>query len=272
MVGFQRYIDREIPTNLFTERSFCFVNSKSEVMIQVADFISGSWARVWEPEKLSPRADEIADLLLMRSVGVDIWPPRTVRPAKLQQETEPATYLRDSLIRQHCYRLAVNFLEAEGESLEDAVPLAPRVVLEYLLFQAVFGDDMAFVRTSDIIKELESVSGSRVSPYELRSTLIAPLRDAGVIVASGPDGYKIPTCESDLRQFATLAQSIVTPMLHRLSIARNELRAVSSGSVDILAATEFTQLRALVDAQERLNVSAATTPLTPPPPAPVFPP
>jgi hypothetical protein len=253
MDGFQKYVEREITCDLFTDRSFQFTNSKAEVMVQVADIISGSWARVWEPARQSPRSSDIAKLLLSRSVGVDIWPPRQMPRPTFLTETERACGPYDEIIRDYCYRRAVQFLQ-ERESDSEGGPSVRDRVLEYLLFQAQFGDDSAFVSTADIISELEATSGVRVSPYELRRTVVAPLRDAGVIVASGPEGYKIPTCADDMRQFAAHARSIIPSMRHRLGNARNELRGVSFDGLDILAGADFTELRLIVEAYELATV------------------
>ena len=75
------------------------------------------------------------------------------------------------------------------------------------------------------------------------------MRDASVIIASGPKGYKIPTSVSDLRQFVAHAQSIVPRMLFRLKTARDELRLASSGDLDILADKELDHLRKLVECE-----------------------
>src|SRR5262249_36787998 len=152
----------------------------------------GSWARVWEPGKRSPKAGEIANLLATRSMGVEIWPPRNT-PEPLATEREPSVRKNDELVRRYCYRQAVQFLEERRETADGhEQPSAQLEVLRFLLFRVRYGGDRAFVSTDEILEHLGTNAGIPMSKYQLRTTVIAPLRDAGVIVASGREGYKIP--------------------------------------------------------------------------------
>ncbi len=249
MEGFKKYIDDELHPTLFTERTFRFADSREEVLVQEADFISGSWARVWEPSKRSPKAAEMMKLLNTRSVGVEIWPPRPTPEPQLEQ-MEPLSRRHDELVRRHCYHQAVQFLDEHCVPTWNDERLSPQhEVLTFLLFKAGYADDKAFVSTDEILEHLESRAGIHLSKYQLRTTVIAPLRDAGVIVASGPEGYKIPTGENDLIEFAAHAHSIIPPMLSRLSRARRDLQIASLGTLDILE--RFTELRRLVESHDQ---------------------
>ena len=158
----------------------------------------------------------------------------------------------DELVRWHCYRQAVEFLEERHtEDGEHELASAQTVMLLFLLFRVQFVDAMTFVSTDKILEHLAVQAGIRMSKYQLRTTVIAPLRDAGVIVASGPKGYKIPAREADLEEFATHALSIIPPMLSRLSRACRDLKLTSNGTLDILRATKFAELRALVECHDQ---------------------
>jgi hypothetical protein len=158
----------------------------------------------------------------------------------------------DELVRWHCHRQAVEFLEERRTDDGEHEPAsAQTVVLLFLLFRVQFVDEMAFVSTDEISEHLAVQAGIRMSKYQPRTTVIAPLRDASVIVASGPEGYKIPAREADLVEFATHALSIIPPMLSRLSRARSDLKLTSDGTLDILGATQFAELRALVECHDQ---------------------
>jgi hypothetical protein len=79
MKGFVAYVNRELnQLNLFA-RDVIFAKSNEEVVLQVADMVSGSLARVLDPGKRSKEADAILDVIKLRSVGIDVWPPRLPR-------------------------------------------------------------------------------------------------------------------------------------------------------------------------------------------------
>jgi hypothetical protein len=137
--------------------------------------------------------------------------------------------------------------ENESVSKSDEQVRARAELLRFLLFKIKFVDPRGFVSTGEIIDHLASNVGLQLSEHAIRSTVIAPLRDAGVILASGSDGYKIPVCESDLVGFLAHADSMIPPMLARIRRARNDLKMASNGGLDILASSRFGQLRSLVE-------------------------
>lgn len=73
MQDFEKYIDRHVGLreDLFLERTFRFSRSNDEVLLQVADMLSGSLARSIDPVKQSDNAPEILALLAQLSVGVE---------------------------------------------------------------------------------------------------------------------------------------------------------------------------------------------------------
>ena len=63
MLGFKDYVDRELRPELFSRRTFDFAPSTSDVFLQVADFVSGSFARCFRIRRRShpgPRRYSIA--------------------------------------------------------------------------------------------------------------------------------------------------------------------------------------------------------------------
>jgi hypothetical protein len=247
MRGFQSYLEHEIQPNLFAESSFRFADSRDEVLLQVADFLSGSIARALDPKKLSPEAPSILGLVMKRAFAVDTWPPRSL-PAPELFADEVGFTAHDELIRRHCLRQVELFLEQnEAASEVDERVRAQSELLRFLLFKIKFVDRRAFVSTGEIIDHLAANAGLRLTEHAIRSTVIAPLRDADVVLSSGSGGYKIPVCWSDLASYIDHADSIVPPMLNRIRRARKALNMASNGELDILAAPRFDHLRALVE-------------------------
>jgi hypothetical protein len=161
---------------------------------------------------------------------------------------------RDELVRRHCLRQAQLFLERRsskhGDDEDDSIELN---VLELLLFAVQFGDEREYVASYRILERLREEAGLDVNERRLRSA-ISSLRDAGVVIGTSQKGYKIPVSEAEVAEFVAHANSIVPPMLSRVSRARSDLRAASLNRVDILASEAFATLRHMVDALSDLSL------------------
>jgi hypothetical protein len=118
LAGFERSVDRELPIDLFTRKDFSFADSQDEVVLQVADMLSGSLARVLDPGKRSPEASRILALLQKRSLGWEVWPPE-IAP-DVEGMPDGADTAKDAIIRRHCMRQARIFLQKQaGVSLTE---------------------------------------------------------------------------------------------------------------------------------------------------------
>ncbi len=258
MKGFNKYIDARIPPNLFDKRTFKFVNSKDETLLQVADFISGSLARCIDPEKKSTESKAFLEMLAERSVGIEIWPPQSTPDPKefLDNSVEGK---QDEIIRRHCVRQVNLFIERQSMNQDNDELLAQSEVLKLLLFHTLYKNDKAFIPTNKILDYLDTQIGIKLSQYELRSKVISKLRDANVIIASGSKGYKIPISKADIFEFVAHANTIILPMLSRLSRAKKELKLASLGELDILINEDFEQLRKLVEVVEKSPLEVLTS-------------
>ena len=129
MRGFEIYIKKNLSPHLFATRTFKFAPSIGEPLIQVADFISGTLARSLEPNKISPRASDLQKLVADFSIGIKLYPSRRL-PKQLGTGHE-TTCEFDMLVRDHCIRLAEEFLEKTNR--EDEETRIQVAVLDYLL-------------------------------------------------------------------------------------------------------------------------------------------
>ncbi|WP_437763730.1 DUF3800 domain-containing protein [Sorangium sp. So ce281] len=250
MEGFKRYVDRELPPNLFSRRRFEFRSSHSEPFLQLADVISGSIARGVDPKKKSPNSKEILDLVAKRSIGIEFWPPMWVTEPE-QILNDPSQSKHDKLVERHCLRQAKLFLQKIGGTSELSEALqAQAEILQFLLFNIQFVSDSDFVATGAIADRINSSIGLTVTHQQIRY-YVACLRDADVIVASSPKGYKIPVSVADMASFVAHANTIIPPMLKRLARARSELRLASLGELDILRNEHFEILRQLLEAVDK---------------------
>jgi hypothetical protein len=250
MKGFVKYVDGKLPLNLFTRRAFGFASSADEVMLQVADIVSGCWARVLDPKKASPNVAELISLLQRRSVGVEVWPPR------LQPEDAslgPENNARDEVVRRHCLRQAQLFLREHQSDASDDDLMVQIEILNMLLFNVRFGEASRYVATGKILDRIRTQLDISMSQRKLRGA-ISGMRDVGVVIGTSSKGYKLPVCERDIKQYVNHANIIVPPMLARLKRARDDLTLASGGIIDILDRAEFDELRRLVQAMNTGSV------------------
>lgn len=245
MAQFQEYLDRELGLSgsqceLFSEqeKTFRFEKSHLEPLIQVADVFAGTLAKCLNGKA----ALSTIELVRERATGFICFPPQAA-PEGLRAKSEVPRHQdteQDKFVRQYCGQVASDFSVENGEKGELGTACK---VLDYLLQERVSGVER-FVSTSEIREFLRDTYGVEVSEHQFRN-LIGRLRDRGVIVASGANGYKVPTTVDDLESYVALTRNVVLPMIGRLADARTQLMTVSQKRVDILEHDEL--FRALVE-------------------------
>jgi len=144
-------------------------------------------------DNMTKTTEKSAELLAVirqdHAILIDEWPVR-YRPASGTGSVVPGDPADDDLARYSIAR-AEEFIEGH-EGVADDVARAQVVILKRLLYEVRFGDPRAYIPTQALQETLESVGESRDVQW-LRSTVIAQLRDAGVLISSSPQGYKFPS-------------------------------------------------------------------------------
>jgi hypothetical protein len=241
MDNFREYVHTR-QQNLFANPSFDFAESRENVFIQAADFIAGSLARMYDPKKLSPRAKEIHDVLRPKARFVIDWPKRFRPLAPVVR----AASKHDDRVRQHCLARVWDYFEGHDNSGDPDV--AARVeALRCLLFWYDTHGDREWVATGKLTDYLNQKCAEPMSAHHVRSKIIAPLRDCGVMIASSPQGYKIPSCVDDVRSYLEHTQKVVAPMLNRARAAREALLDLTDHELDVLDDPAFAALQEALD-------------------------
>jgi hypothetical protein len=256
MRDFIDYVNDHLPLTLFTRRDISFAKSSDEVMLQVADMVSGSLARALDPRKRSAAADELVALIQKRSLGVEVWPPRGL--PELEPPVEDAESDKDAMVRRHCLRSAHQFLREKAAVANPPEDLRAQFeVLQILMFQVQFADAKEYVPTERIMEKVRVQAGVDLSERQVR-IIVSVLRDAGVVIGRSAKGYKIPIDERDIVEFVAHANTIVPPMLARVRRAKRDLGLASLGKLDILSLPKFRLLRRLIETMEAEEAAAAT--------------
>jgi hypothetical protein len=105
--------------------------------------------------------------------------------------------------------------------------------LRHLLFVVRNVNCSKYVSSAEIIRVLSELSDNKIRRDYLYRKIIAPLRDAGVIISSSSQGYKIPTCLEDIYAYTNQTNSIVGPMLSRVEKCRELILKQTDGDLDI---------------------------------------
>lgn len=250
MQSFCRYVEgkQDMP-DLFGDANFRFQESKQDARIQVADFISGTLARVYDLHKKSPECPDYMHVLKDKLIRIEYY-PKTYETYVLEDSAIAEDYDKD--IAKICFAQAVKFVEHHKDSDEDEIK-AQVIVLKHLLFRFMNNDTRGYIFTRELQEQLKTAGLGPISESTFRMRVIGKLRDQGVIIASSQKGYKIPSKQAELYDFINHDAKIVIPMLSRLKKCRDLIKLGTVNELDLLDHPEYTQLRGYLDGIERLT-------------------
>lgn len=244
MQSFCQYVtSRQDMPNLFGDAKFSFDNSKNDVRIQMADFISGTLAYVFDRHKKSDDAPEYLKILNKKIIRVELY-PKTYDTYVLENSAIAEDY--DVDIAKLCFAQAAKFVEHNADDPDPEIK-AQISVLQYLLFRFMNNDSRGYICTRELKELLSNTELRGISDTAFRARIIGKLRDKGVIIASSQKGYKIPSKQAELYDFINHDAKIVIPMLARLKKCRDLVKFGTANDLDLLGRAEYAQLRAYFD-------------------------
>ncbi|WP_414155017.1 DUF3800 domain-containing protein [Pseudomonas sp. BNK-43-a] len=197
-----RYVD-----DLFgDDQAFQTKSSKDDVLIQVADFFAGSIAQIYEKKTVGDMAEVYKKILREQTLGLLEWPPKF--NSLLAPAMDESSYA-DYQVHQEALRQAGLFIEKAGQYPDEDERLQISI-LDYLRFQSEFVTK-DYIPTAEILAHLGERGFGDLSEQRVRSSGIAKLRDADVIITSTSKGYKIPQTRADINDFMEMASGVVVP-------------------------------------------------------------
>lgn len=243
MEGFIKYVHQNHISNLFNESSFGFVNHQDSLMIQAAGFIAGTLARCYDETVITDQRQNFVDLLHPKLLTIKFWPdvfePYLVRTTSGEQQF-------DSTLAELSVNLANDFLHRKAPSQTPHV-IDQHTCLSYLVFHFRHINATRYISSFEIIEHIKARRGKVVSLHYFQTKVIAPLRDAGVLIASSSRGYKLPASEADLYDFVNHSNTIIEPMLSRIQKFRNQIKMATNGELDVLDRDEYSMIRKVVE-------------------------
>jgi hypothetical protein len=234
--GFVSYIRNKHISDLFNQ-DFVLSNSKSELAVQLADFISGTLGRCYEETKLSESKSTFLEILKSKITVIKFWPNEyshfSFIPDGENEYDETIANLGISLAEQFVKEYEQSGVPAEIDQVNCA---------KYILFYFKNINPSKYVSTLELIGNIESIKGTKVSIHYFRSKVIAKLRDKGILLSSSSKGYKLPSSAKDLFDFVNHSNSYIQPMIDRIIKCRNLIKSATKNNIDILDYEEFKYL------------------------------
>lgn len=225
--GFKDYVYKHQPQkDLFNQYSFMFVNSKASNIVQMADIIAGSIRKQLE----CSTSINALKLFQNKINGKRIDFPRiTEQFYKVRKQSSGF----DRQVYSTAIKSANDYVGKYSKEGGDEDIRLRVLFLKHLIFRIQnIGDE--FIYSKIIIDYLDELSKTKITRNYLYRKIIAPLRDDGVLIASSPSGYKIPTSVKDISIYINQTVSVVGPMLSRVEICRDLLKATTDEAFDIL--------------------------------------
>lgn len=239
MDSFCHYLTSRIKPNLFDDYCFEFGRSCDDVLLQLADFMAGTVAKGFESRRQSPRFDEFVRLLGSKVLRFKRWPgdytdhlERLHKEAGVQYNPEIAA----------CSARLANLYIKQNESNNDIDVSLQVNLLEYLLHKLRFDQPNRYVSAQEIRHHLRIPSA-----HYLRSRVVAPLRDRGVLISSSASGYKIPISEKEIRDFVEFGMTMIEPMVYRLKKCREQIQVATKNDLDVIDGEKNAAWRKLLD-------------------------
>lgn len=225
--GYRAYIRDHRPSlNLFNEYDFDYADSKNSNIVQIADIIAGSVMQnitsAEAPDALRIFSGKIRDIINF---------PKSFVSYDAKTDADPAADAQIYLLADSC---ATNYIE-RNKGVDDEEIRLRVLFLRQLIFTARNNRESHFVYSAEITRSLSSVSEKHVTRDYLYRRIVAPLRDAGVLIASSAHGYKLPTNLNDIYSYVNQTSGVVSPMLSRIGICRDLILKQTDGKLDILA-------------------------------------
>ena len=232
--------NEDIP-DLFGEREFYLEENSHAALIWLAEFINDTISSLYEAEKRKD-APNYLRILDKKIIRIEHYPKDLTD--SVTEKGGTGTY--NNRIIKICQEHMQHFLD-KYKNTEEEDRLNQIIVLKYLSFRFLNFNTGSYISTRELIGNLRYRTGKSVSMQYFRTRIIAKLRDEGVIIASSPKGYKIPSREEELYDFINHGTSIIMPMLARLKKCRDNISQGTDGELDLFANTEYRSLKEYFD-------------------------
>lgn len=242
MLEFKNYVEKNHQRTLFSGIEFKHANSKQSIIIQLADFIAGTIACIYDITRKSEFSDELLNLLKPKITSINIF-PRKLTLNDFDESNFQQTF--DKRISDISFQRIFEFIEKSNSSdlqISDQVTF-----LKLLIWLQRANPKNVYISTKEIMRHLNFTREKPINEEYFRSKIIGNLRDKGILISSSNSGYKIPTSKRDLDSFLNHGKRVILPMLNRIKEARNAIKLATLNELDILEDEKYKELKNLLE-------------------------
>lgn len=234
--SFRSYVEKNRPqANLFNEYDFDYVDSKDELLVQLADMVGGSIGH----SLIDENAPNFQEMLKGKIIATKYFPNIT---EPYWGSVNPNDYKYNRDIYSLAIKCATDFI-TNHKNEQDTESRTRVAFLQYLLFYVNYVNAIQYVSSTQIMTTVQEYTTHKITKNFLFRRIIAPLRDAGVIIASCSKGYKIPISVDDITTYLNQTHTIVSPMLSRVGTCRRLVLQSTDGKLDILDDPAFARYK-----------------------------
>lgn len=242
MLEFKKYVEKNHQRTLFSGIEFKHANSKQSIIIQLADFIAGTIACIYDITKQNEFSDELLSLIKPKVTSINIF-PRKLTLSDFDESNFQQTF--DKRISDVSFQRIFDFIEKSNSSdlqMSDQIAF-----LKLLIWLQRANPKNVYISTKEIMRHLNSTREKPMNEEYFRSKIIGNLRDKGILISSSNTGYKIPTSKRDLESFLKHGNRVILPMLNRIKEARNAIKLATLNELDILEDEKYKELKNLLE-------------------------
>lgn len=242
MRSFKKYVQKNHIRNLFSGSDFNIEKSHNELGVQLADFIAGTLGYIYDETKKSDDSNEFYELIKPKLISLNFF-PKAYNYEEFEESEVFTEY--DEIIAKYCLNRVFDYLDTnEGNS---DIKIDRIQFMKLLLLYHNASHHKKYTTSKEFLKHLNQNRSKKMKEEYFQRKVISGLRDKGIILASGREGYKIPTSVHEIKKFIKHGNSIILPMLRRIEECRDALKFATNNSYDILDEPEFKKLKVLID-------------------------
>jgi hypothetical protein len=248
MGSFKKYLAKRFLPDLFARLDIDFVDSKKNIIVQVADFIGGSITRYFDKTFKSSNSIEFLRILdnEKRIYLLEEFPLST-EPYTISVEKEKSSKF-DRHIEEYTFRNVYRFIHENDDSLDENT--LNQVLCVKILLRHHYFHPNTFLPGYRLREEIDESHSQKLAQHQFHSNIIAGLRDRDIIISSSHDGYKLPASLKDIHSFLNLVNTQFVPLLNRVDSCRNALLRITNHELDILKQDEYKVLYKALEGQE----------------------
>lgn len=242
MLEFKEYVRQNHIRTLFEGSEFFVNESGKELGVQVADLIAGTLGYIFDEHKKSSYSEEFLKIISDRVISINHFP----KVYKLNEyfEVNNTDVLYDQAITELSLRSIFDYLDktsSETQQKQDSINF-----LKVLVRYHESNHYKNYTTSQEFIQHLNVNRESKLGKEQFVN-MVGGLRDIGILIGSSREGYKIPTNHYEIKKYVQHGNSIVIPLLRRISVCRDSILLATNNSLDILDDPEFEVLKKIID-------------------------